>query len=436
MLIKCTIVIGVVLGFIRNPQSYYMKRKLLYSQQEEEPYRFVDGFRLVVPYSNVYKTFVKERWLGKPLQKVLKDEFAAFTPDYINFAINKNNIKVILQNGEELDNTSENVLDHILKPNERIIHEAIVHEPVALNSNIPVVWENEEYIVVSKPTSIPVYQTGTYKYNSLMEIMRRELPSCRGIKLFTIHRIDKLVSGLVAFAKSANSASELSQAIRDNEVKKVYIARVNGDFSHLLNNSHRDSGDKSDDSLENVFESVGYMRVISKKEGRYEFVGENAEDESYKPSVTRFKFIKYNKDLDESLVLCSPITGRTHQIRANLRYLGHPISNDPWYNNEELTDGSKYFKPIPPIKWSINEEGNWCIPQLNFNDSSTDKVNDDDHKFHIGLNNEVINGSSRICSGIFLHSLRFNWLNHFDVVDSLPKWVNDFNISTKLNPTL
>ncbi|XP_953767.1 (RNA) pseudouridylate synthase, putative [Theileria annulata] len=441
MLIKCIIVIDVVLGFIRNPGSYYMKRKLIYSHQEEEPYRFVDGFRLVLPYSNVYKTFVKERWMGKPLRKVLKDEFSAFTPDYIDFAINKNNIKIILQNGEELDNSSENVLDHILKPNERILHEAIVHEPVALNSKVPVVYEDDQYIVVSKPTSIPVYQTGTYNYNSLMEIMKREIPSCRDLKLFTVHRIDRLVSGLVAFAKSSQDASNLSQAIRDNEVKKVYIARVKGDFSYLINTSNSDNKESdgdADNSLENVFESIGYMRVISKKEGKYEFVGENDEDESYKRSVTRFKLIKYNKDLHESLVLCSPITGRTHQIRAHLKYLGYPISNDPWYNNDELTDSSNYFKPIPAIKWSINEDGNWCVPQLNFNDSGTDRVSDEDVKYHIGLNNEVTNGSTdRVCSGIFLHSLRFNWLNHFDVIDSLPKWVNDFNIPTDLHiPTL
>lgn len=50
-----------------------------------------------------------------------------------------------------------------------------------------------------------------------------------------------------------------------------------------------------------------------------------------KPAITEFKRVRYNRELDQSIVLCKPLTGRTHQIRIHLNFLKHPIINDPLY---------------------------------------------------------------------------------------------------------
>ncbi|UVC54169.1 RNA pseudouridylate synthase [Theileria orientalis] len=420
-----------------------MKRKLNEIQEddssqdliEENPYRIVNGYRLVVPYLNVYKTYVKQRWMGKQLYNVLTDEFAAFNDEYIRYASSRNKIKVFDKDDRDIyPNSPSKVLVHKLKPNEKIVHYASVHEPISLHTHIRVLHEDDDYIVVSKPTSLPVYRTGTYKYNTLIEVLKYEVDCCKNLSLYPVHRIDKLVSGIVAFAKSSKAATVLSQSLRDKSVRKVYIARVCGNFSDFVRKCEECDVDETinDEILNKIVTHHGYMHPISIKLSKHEFT-DKCLNNKYKPATTRFRFIAYNKDLDESLILVSPITGRTHQIRAHLKFLGHSISNDPSYNNGGFTDSSEYFREIPIVNWQIDDEGNWCIPEIGFYDKSENKPTKEDIRYHIGLNNKSDGTLTK--TGIFLHSLRYIWDKHFDVSDSLPKWIDKFDIDGKLEVT-
>ncbi|EKX74182.1 RNA pseudouridylate synthase, putative [Theileria equi strain WA] len=399
---------------------------------KESPYRFKDGYRIVPPYEYLYKSFVKERWMGKSVHKVLLSEFAALSEDYIQHACKNGKFKLYSKNGEELCKDSS-VLDHILKPNEKLCHYAVVHEQLALDKPVRLIKNLEDYIVVSKPTSVPVYHTGTYHYNTLVEIMKYELPECENLRLYPIHRIDKLVSGVVVFAKSSNAASKFSQAIKELLVKKVYVARVCGDFRNINSNLVTLKDD--------YIISHGFMYALSKRDGKHEFTMECINSKC-KPVETRFKFLSYNSDLDESLILCYPVTGRTHQIRAHLKHLGYSISNDQCYNNGRIVDSEEYFKSIPDVRWESDSEGNWCIPELSFTTTvpSVDTAQcggipfvdltttQDDGGFHVGLNREG-NTSRKNPTGIFLHSFRYMWKDKFNVYDQFPSWTKEFDVS-------
>lgn len=124
------------------------------------------------------------------------------------------------------------------------------------------------------------------------------------------NRLDKLTSGLMFLAKTSKGADRISKQLRGREVRKEYIARVVGEFP---------LGEVTcEEPLMTVAPKVALNRVTS--EG--------------KEAKTVFQRISY--DGETSIVRCKPFTGRTHQIRVHLQYLGHPIANDPIYSNMDV----------------------------------------------------------------------------------------------------
>lgn len=125
-----------------------------------------------------------------------------------------------------------------------------------------------------------------------------------------INRLDRLTSGVMVLAKKREKIRELEILFRERVVKKEYICRVKGEFP---------TGPIIVDQP---------LKVFSHK------LGLNCVHPDGKPSITKFKRISYNGRT--SVVLAQPITGRTHQIRVHLQWLGHPIINDPLYANPKI----------------------------------------------------------------------------------------------------
>lgn len=385
-------------------------------------YYFKDRFRIVLPYDHVYESFTKGRWFGKTLYEVLCSEFAAFTDDYAKSACANGLMKVYDSRGNDLYPTpGEEILDHICSPNEKIWHLAVVHEQLALDKNIRLLYEDEDYIAVSKPCSIPLYHTGTYHFNTVVEILKREVLKDPKRQLFPVHRLDKLTSGVIILAKNRKAASEFGTALRSNRFRKVYLARVSGDFNSVFDENKCIQVDGKQ-----VVCCHGYMRVVSHKLSVHEFLLEATQD-SAKPAETRFRMISYNPELDESLIMCYPVTGRTHQIRAHLKFLGFPISNDICYNDGKLSESKEYFPDLPVVHWELDEEGRWRMPELDFVSPEPVKLLQGSRDYHIGLN-KLMEGQKRSPSGIFLHALRYIWLDRFNVSDLVPEWTKDFYI--------
>ncbi|XP_037550831.1 RNA pseudouridylate synthase domain-containing protein 2 [Nematolebias whitei] len=263
---------------------------------DEASYYFENGLRKVYPYYFDFKTYCKGRWIGKSLQEVFTNEFRAESMEYYEKAVEKGRIRL---NGNPVKN-----LSMVLRNNDLIGNTVHRHEPPVVGRPLEILVDDGEVLVVDKPASIPVHPCGRFRHNSVIFILGKE----HGISaLHTIHRLDRLTSGVLLFARTLETSKKLDQMVRDRQLEKEYVCRVEGEFpeAELI----------CEEPILVVAFKVGLCRV----------------DPKGKESRTVFQRLSFNGKT--SVVRCLPLTGRTHQIRVHLQYLGFPILNDPIYGS-------------------------------------------------------------------------------------------------------
>ncbi|HLT73273.1 MAG TPA: RluA family pseudouridine synthase [Cyclobacteriaceae bacterium] len=175
-----------------------------------------------------------------------------------------------------------------------------------------ILLEDDHYLVVSKPPGIATLEDRTDPVN-LLALAKAYHPDAQAC-----HRLDKETSGVLVFAKNPEAYRHLSLQFQQRKVEKIYHAVTDG--------IHR-------------FEDVLVDKPILKSnEGPVKI------SKSGKPAQTRFTSLKAYRM--HTLVSCRPITGRMHQIRVHLAFLGAPITGDAWYG------GKPFF--LSSVKRSFN----------------------------------------------------------------------------------
>lgn len=180
--------------------------------------------------------------------------------------------------------------------------------------NIPldIVFEDDSLIVVNKPSGMVVHPSkghysGTlvnallYHSNSLSDSTSEEI-----YRPGLVHRIDKDTSGLLVIAKNNDVHQKLAEQIAENKMNREYIAIVDGHFSHETGVVDAPLSRHQTNRLKRVVEKGG------------------------KNAITHFEVL--DSFSNYSLVSCRLETGRTHQIRAHMEFIKHPIVNDPLYH--------------------------------------------------------------------------------------------------------
>ena len=195
--------------------------------------------------------------------------------------------------------------DYIIKDSDQISSFVHRHENPVLASKINVIKETDDLLVINKPSSIPVHTAGKYRLNTILGILSKEYLYAN---LFSVHRLDRLTSGILILAKNSKKAAELSKLITSRTVIKEYVCKVDGVFPD-----------------DNEIVCNAKLDVLDNKLG-FRFVNEQG-----KECLTKFK--RLHTDGKTSVVHCKLETGRTHQIRVHLQFLGYPIVNDPFYNS-------------------------------------------------------------------------------------------------------
>lgn len=182
----------------------------------------------------------------------------------------------------------------------------------AQNIPIDIIYEDDDIIVVNKPKGMVVHPAngnpdGTL-VNAIMAICKDSLSGIGGeIRPGIVHRLDKDTSGLLIVAKNDKAHVNMSEQIKNHEVKKTYIALVRGVVKENEATIDMPIGRSTSDRKK--------MAVIK--------TGRNA--------VTHIKVLKrYNK---YTLLQVNIETGRTHQIRVHLSHIGYPIVGDYTYSN-------------------------------------------------------------------------------------------------------
>lgn len=208
-----------------------------------------------------------------------------------------------------------------IRINGRRIHENIViHTGDEVQVFLPdksgekyfsIVYEDDNILVVNKPVGTTV----TNEENSLENQLKRGYTFIE-----PCHRLDRNTSGLVLFAKNSQTLEILLDKFKSHEIEKQYVCIVLGRMP------------KKEDTLNS------FLFKDAKKSTVY--VSDNPK-KGYLSIITSYKVLNYNKEKDLSILNVHLHTGRTHQIRAHLAHIGHPILGDGKYGINEI---NKRFK--------------------------------------------------------------------------------------------
>jgi len=223
--------------------------------------------------------------------------------------IKNGNIKV---NDQNIKNSYIVRVDDEIKINDHNIQNA---EIVPENIPLDIIYEDEDVIVVNKPSGMVVHPAAGHYTKTLVNALlyhSKDLSNVNGdARPGIIHRIDKDTSGLLLVAKNDETHALLAKDLQERKILRKYIALVEGVIPH-------DHG--------TIDAPIGRDSIDRKKMA--------VTDINAKDAVTHFSVIeRFNK---ATLIECKLETGRTHQIRLHMQYIGYPIVNDPVYNKKKV----------------------------------------------------------------------------------------------------
>lgn len=235
--------------------------------------------------------------------------------------------KLVTVNGKSVNGSYQVKLNDEIEINDDLNYEISV-EPE--NIDIDVVYEDDDLLVINKKSGMVVHPAPGHYTGTLVNglLYRFNINGGENHRPGIVHRLDKDTSGLMLVAKNEWTHEKLSEMISKKEVARHYIAITTGLIKHDTGTIDAPIGRDTSDRQK--------MAVT---------------EQNAKEAITHFKVLERFKE--NTLIECILETGRTHQIRVHLAYIGYPIVNDPAYGKKKATDfgqmlHSKSIKFIHP----------------------------------------------------------------------------------------
>ena len=218
----------------------------------------------------------------------------------------------VLVNGKVVNSSYQVRIDDVIDVNDELDYEINV-EPEDIPLDI--VYEDDDLIIINKKSGMVVHPAPGHYTGTLVNALLYKYGKLAGDKFRPgiVHRLDKDTSGLMIVAKNEEMLEKLSKMISKKEVERKYLAIVDGLIKH-------DTG-TIDAPIGRDLNNRQKMAVT---------------DINSKDAITHFKVLeRFNNN---TLIECILETGRTHQIRVHLSYIGFPINNDPLYGKGKCTE--------------------------------------------------------------------------------------------------
>ena len=269
---------------------------------------------------------IKPIHVSMRLDRWIKNNIGKYPQSLLEKSIRKGKIKINkkktsssykLKIGDEIDFYN---FDYKFKPKD-----TITYKPSKKNldeNEKTLIDNNNDFIVINKKSGIST-QGGTKSKNNLIDIFSNS-NLFKDTKPYSVHRLDKETSGVMIIAKNYNSAKLLTSLFRLRKIHKTYLAICHGIFNN------------------------------KKGEIRGNLVKYEREKKVTELAITNYNVINSNNLF--SFVELKPITGRKHQLRKQLSFMGNPIVGDSKYNNIKNKNEKKLMLHAYKIKFMINSK--------------------------------------------------------------------------------
>ncbi|HHW30953.1 MAG TPA: RluA family pseudouridine synthase [Clostridiaceae bacterium] len=265
---------------------------------------------------------VSDKQNNMKLTKVIKESFPNMPVSALYKALRKKDIKIDgIRVKEDCIVYSGNKIDIY------IIDEILMGAPIENSGkpriNFTVVYEDRNILIVNKEQGVPVHPDRKQAENTLIDQVKQYLIDKgeyypRNVNSFPpslCHRLDRNTGGLVIIAKNRESLKIMLDKIKKEEIKKYYLCLVKGQLEK-----------KQGELKAYLMKDQNKSRVFISEEKK----------PGYQEIITRYKILSYEPQNDVSKLEVELVTGRTHQIRAHLAHIGHPIIGDGKYGTNDI----------------------------------------------------------------------------------------------------
>lgn len=274
---------------------------------------------------------------NKDIYSVIKKLFPHLAISSLNKAFRLKDIKVnnVRVNKEHIVHTNDVVNIYIT---DNILY--------GLLNKIYYAYEDDNILIAYKPKGVVSnYEESINNKNSLVPYFDELVKAEKGDNLVICHRLDTNTEGLVIFAKNKTALNEMLEGFKNSAIKKEYIALVYGKLP------------KNHDTLSHY--------IIKDTKTNYSKITPNKCNNA-KTCVTEYSVLKYMKNLNLSVLNITLHTGRTHQIRAHMKYLGCPVIGDSKYSTNEINNIFKLSSQMLfASKYSFNFNEDYPLYYLN-----------------------------------------------------------------------
>ncbi|KAB8138672.1 RluA family pseudouridine synthase [Gracilibacillus oryzae] len=260
---------------------------------------------------SVEQYIVQQDEKGIRIDKLLVDVTEEYSRSQIKTWFDKQLINV---NGQRVKQ------NYKCQPDDLIEWEIPEVEPLEVEAkNIPIniVYEDQDILVVNKESGMVVHPSAGHQDDTLVNALLYHCDDLSGINGVArpgiVHRIDKDTSGLLVVAKNDKAHEQLAEQMKEKHIKREYKALVHGDIPHEYGTIDAPIGRSEKnrqlmDVVENGKQAITHFEVLERLHSKY------------------------------TLIKCILDTGRTHQIRVHMKYIGFPIVGDPKYGQRKSID--------------------------------------------------------------------------------------------------
>ena len=246
------------------------------------------------------KLIVKEKYNNKKVNTVILDNFKNLNSNVLYKALRKKDIRIndVKISADQVIHTGDEITIYI-------VDELLYNKP---KINFKVLYEDNNIIAFYKPEGISVTEDSSSEYTFTSAVKEQF-----GSNLEPCHRLDRNTDGIILYSKNEKAHEILLEKFKNKEIEKHYIARVYG----FIRKEHEIL---TDYLFKDSKKSMVYISHSPKKD--------------YLQIITEYTVISRNIEENTTTLDINLHTGRTHQIRAHLAYIGYPIIGDGKYGNK------------------------------------------------------------------------------------------------------